>query len=487
VSRPAIDWRRLLVEPGRPVAIRNSPHAPWLVVSTVCVGAFMGQLDASIVTLAFPSLQRSFDASLGSVQWVGLAYMLTLIALLPAIGRAADMRGRKLLYTYGFAIFTIGSALCGVAPSLDALIGFRVIQGVGAAMLQANSVAIIVNAMPPAVRAPAIGVQGAAQALGLALGPAVGGLLIGIGGWRLIFLVNIPAGVLGVVLGWFLLPRSQHLVPRTPFDWPGLALFVPAVGALLLALSYGNELGWGSGEILGLLALSAALVSAFVRRERRTEAPLLDPRLFARPAFSAGIASGLMSYLVLFGVLLVVPFLLEEAHHLRPGAAGLLLMVMPLGLGLAAPMAGRLSVRVGVRPLAVGGMVLVGCMLVLLAAAHDLTPALVLALAGVGVGLGAFTPTNNAAIMASAPLQQAGVASGVLNMTRGLGTSLGLALTGLVFILGARGHAADPARISHAFVVAVLFLAAVALLAALLAALRGRDPGSVPAGGASGS
>jgi EmrB/QacA subfamily drug resistance transporter len=442
----------------------------------------MGQLDASIVTLAFPTLQRSFDATLGSVQWVGLAYLLTLVGLLPAIGRTADMRGRKLLYTYGFAIFTLGSALCGVAPSLDALVGFRVLQGVGAAMLQANSVAIIVSAMPPAVRAPAIGVQGAFQALGLALGPAVGGLLIGLGGWRLIFLVNVPVGVLGVLLGWFLLPRSRDLAPRAPFDWLGLALFVPAVGALLLALTYGNRLGWGSGVILALFAAGALLVALLVARERATPAPLLDPRMFARPAFSAGIASGLLSYLVMFGVLLVVPFLLEEGRHLRPGTAGLLLMAMPVALGVTAPLAGRLAVRVGVRPLAVGGMVVVASMLALLAAAHDLTLGFLLALAGVGVGLGAFTPTNNAAIMAAAPMRQAGVASGVLNMTRGLGTSLGLALTGLVFTLAGGSPGASAADVRHAFVVAVVFLAGVALLSALLAALRGSEQAAVQPG-----
>ncbi|MGE5288456.1 MAG: MFS transporter, partial [Micromonosporaceae bacterium] len=159
------------------------------MVATVCIGAFMGQLDASIVTLAFPTLRHDFAAPLADVQWVGQAYLLVLIGLLPVVGRYADMLGRKLLYTYGFVIFIVGSALCGLAPSLGALIGFRVLQGGGAAMLQANSVAIIAGAVPRDRLGRAIGVQGAAQALGLALGPAVGGLLISMGGWRLIFFV----------------------------------------------------------------------------------------------------------------------------------------------------------------------------------------------------------------------------------------------------------------------------------------------------------
>ena len=205
---------RLLVEPRRPEVIRNWPKAPWLVVATVCIGAFIGQLDASIVTLAFPTLRHDFGAPIASVQWVGQACLLTLIGLLPAVGRYADMIGRKLLYTYGFVIFILGSALCGLAPSLTALIGFRVLQGIGAAMLQANSVAIIACAVPRTRVGRAIGIQGAAQAAGLALGPAADGLLLSLGGWRLIFFVNVPIGLAGTVLAWFLPPRSRHRGPQ---------------------------------------------------------------------------------------------------------------------------------------------------------------------------------------------------------------------------------------------------------------------------------
>lgn len=438
-------------------------------MATVCIGAFMGQLDASIVTLAFPTLTRTFDASLGSVQWVGLSYLLVLVSLLTAIGRAADMLGRKLLYTYGFVIFIVGSALCGLAPSLGALVAFRALQGLGAAMLQANSVAIIVNAVPRERLGRAIGVQGAAQALGLALGPAVGGLLIGLGGWRLIFLVNVPAGIAGAVLGWFLLPRSRQLAERTRFDWLGLGLFIPAASALLLAISYGNQLGWLSPATLGLLAASLGLAVAFVGRERGAAAPMLDLGLFRRAQFSAGIASGLLSYLVLFGVLLIVPFLLQDAQHRSPGATGVELMLMPLSLGIVAAVSGRLAERLGVRALTVTGMVLVALVLVLLGLADADHAVFLIGLGLIGAGLGAFTPPNNAAIMGSVPGHQTGMASGVLNMTRGFGTALGLALTGLVFTLAAGPHAID-----RGFTAAAIFLAAVALAAAGLSALRGR-------------
>ena len=193
--------RQLLREPRRPTAVRDSPRAPWFVVGTVCIGAFMGQLDASIVTLALPRMGLDLHASLGAVEWVALAYLLVLVATVATVGRIADAVGRKLLYVYGFGVFTVGSVLCGLAPTLAVLIAARVLQAVGAAMLQANSVALIAEAMPPSMLGRAIGVQGSAQALGLALGPAIGGILLSLAGWRLIFLVNLPAGAIGLALG----------------------------------------------------------------------------------------------------------------------------------------------------------------------------------------------------------------------------------------------------------------------------------------------
>jgi EmrB/QacA subfamily drug resistance transporter len=447
-----------------------------LVVATVCIGAFMGQLDAGIVTLALPTLRHAFAAPLADVQWVGQAYLLVLIGLLAAVGRYADMLGRKLLYTYGFLIFIIGSALCGAAPSLPALIGARVFQGAGAAMLQANSLAIIAGAVPRSRLGRAIGVQGAAQALGLALGPAAGGLLIGLGGWRLVFLVNVPIGLLGTVLAWFLIPGSRDLAPRRRFDWAGLSIFLPAVATLLLTISCGSSCGWGSPLILGGFAVSALLLVAFAARERRAAFPMLDPGLLRRVPFSTGIASGLLSYLVLFGTLTVVPFYLEIARHAAPSTAGLQLLVVPLGLGLVAPAAGRLADRIGARLLTVGGMITTSVMLGTSILAHRDTGLFLLSLALAGIGLGAFTPPNNAAIMAAAPPQQAGMAGGVLNMTRGLGTSLGLALAGLMYTIGAGAGVATPARAAAGYNDAALFLAATAAGAGIIAALRDQAP-----------
>ncbi len=475
-SRPHLGWRRLLVEHRRPPSIAARPNAYWLVLITVCIGAFMNQLDASIVTVAFPTLQRSFHASLGSVTWVGLSYLLVLVCLVTGVGRMADMVGRKLLYLYGFIVFIVGSALCGLAPDLLALDGFRILQGVGAAMIQANSVAILVLALPREKLGRGIGIQGAAQALGLALGPTIGGLLIALGGWRLIFFINVPVGMAGTIMAWFLIPRSRHLQDRVPFDWPGLGLFVPAVAALLSAVSFANSAGWTSPPIIGLFLLAVALGAAFIRRERHIPDPMLDLTLFKRVPFAAGISSGLLSYLVLFGTLFVVPFYLERALHLSPGRSGLMLGVMPIALGITAPIAGRLAEKLGSRPLTVSGMAITATMMGALTVAHGTLLFVVAELAGLGVGLGLFTPPNNAAIMGAVPREQSGLASGVLNMTRGVGTAMGLAVTSLVFGLVAGSEHASVAVVARGFEASVAVLGLIALMAMVLAGMRGRTP-----------
>ncbi len=468
-TEDASRWRHFLIEPRRPAAVRALPRAYILAVAAVCVGAFMGQLDASIVTLAFPALERSFDAGVASVSWAGITYLLVLVATVAAVGRFADMVGRKLLYLYGFLIFIVGSALCALAPSLLALDAFRALQAIGAAMLQANSVAIIALAVPRQTLGRALGIQGAAQALGLALGPSVGGLLLAAGGWRLLFLVNVPVGALGLVAALLFVPRSTHLQGRVEFDWLGFALFFPAIAALVFAISEGNHVGWASPPIVLVLVAAVGLGTAFVVRESRTRHPMVDLTLFRRRRFTAGIVSSLLAFLVLFGVLVVVPFYLERALGFGTVRTGIELMVMPLALGLVAPWSGRMADTVGVRAPAVTGLVMVGVGLTLLGLLRPATPGFLLLLALVGAGLGLFTSPNNAGIMAAVPAQQSGLASGLLNMSRGLGTAMGLAVSTAVFsALG--GDGGLPATVRSAVSVTFYVLAGAALLAAAVAA-----------------
>jgi EmrB/QacA subfamily drug resistance transporter len=439
--------RLLLREPRRPAAIRDSPRAPWYVVGTVCIGAFMGQLDVSIVTLALPHIGADLHVGAGAVQWVALSYLLMLVGTLAAVGQLADRFGRKLLYTYGFAVFTIGSVLCGLAPNLGLLIAARLLQGLGAALLQANSVALIAATLPRHQLARGIGVQGAAQAIGLALGPVLGGLLLALGGWRLIFLVNLPAGLLGLALGRFLLPRTRfapaHERRATRFDWGGAALLAGTLAALMLSISLAHELVHGPAAGIALAALTAVLLCALLARERRASAPILDLELLRRPALALGLGSAAAAYLVMFGALYVVPYYLA-ADRVPVALAGLQLAALPVALGIVAPLAGRLAGGLGTRVLTGGGLLLTALGLLALAVSHD-APGRLIGLAIAGAGLGAFIPANNAGVMSAVARTRAGALSGVLNTTRGLGTALGVALASLLYTAVARpaGAAAE--------------------------------------------
>ncbi len=474
--------------------MRSLTHYRWFVVGTVCVGAFLGQLDASIATLVLPTLETVFQAEVASVEWVAIAYLLTLAALVVTFGRLADMTGRKILYTAGFVVFIVGSALCGLAPGLGWLISFRVLQAVGAAMLQANSVAIITAVVPRWELGRAIGVQGAAQAIGLSVGPSLGGVLIGALGWQWVFFIAVPFGVLGTAMAWFILPqtaRRDEAVERELFDWRGALTFTIAVALGLLGLTYGSSWSWLSPRVLVCFAVALAAVGLFLAIERRAPFPLVDLALFRERTFSSGIASGLLAYCVLFGALFLLPFLLQRSHGYGPAQTGLLLTAIPVALAVVAPLSGWMSDRAGSRWPTLAGMLVAAAALLALSLDEGAeSGALLLILAVFGVGLGLFTPPNNSAIMGSAPPNRLGVAGGVLNMTRSLGTSLGVAATGAVLELALtaiQGHPVQPTLgiplrdLLPGFRACLLFLAAVAVCAGLVALLRSPEPLAHPA------
>jgi EmrB/QacA subfamily drug resistance transporter len=457
----------MLTEPARPARIRALHAAPWLAVGTVCVGAFMGQLDASIVTTALPVIRTNLHASIAGVEWVVLVYVLVLVGTVAAVGRVADRVGRKLLYTYGFGIFVAGSAACSLAPSLGLLVLARLVQAIGAVMLQANSYALIRDVLPASRMGTGLGLQGAAQAVGLSAGPALGGALTALGGWRLIFLVNIPIGLIGLALGWLFLPRSTHRDPESRIDPAGTLLLAAIPAALLAALSFAAVPGTRGWIAPALIGPGAILVLVAVARQRSTPGSVVDAALLRVPAFVAGICAALLASVVLFGCLVAVPFFLERSLHFGPGTVGLELSALPVSLAVMAPLGGVMRDRIGPRAPTGAGMLVAAVGMALLSASATRTDLTVVALAVAGAGMGLFVGANNAATMFAAPPQRAGTAGGLLNMARGLGTALGVASASLLLASG-RGFAS----------VADL-LAGVALLAAVVSVIWSGSTGRI--------
>lgn len=421
----------LLTERPRPRRIRDHPKAGWLAVATVCFGAFMGQLDASIVTLTFPAVQQQFHAPLAAVEWVSLSYLLTLVSLLVVVGQFADATGRKAMYLYGFALFAVASAACGLAPGLGWLVGFRVLQAVGAAMMQANSVALVVTSVPRERMRAALGVQAAAQALGLALGPTVGGALVASLGWQWVFLVNVPIGLLAWISGRYLLPRTREHNAVHGFDWPGLATLAVSSTALLLALSGLSGLHLSMPVILALVVMAVAAAMGFGWRELRARSPLVDLSALRPPAVSWGLLGAMCGYLVLFGPLTLFPQVLG-AHGSDGLRAGLVLTALPAGFGLAAVAAERvLPAGWGARARSLTGAGITVAAIAALLVAPDSAAWVAGALVLMGVGLGVFIPANNSSIMAGIPTRMSATGGGLVNMSRSLGTALGVALVAL--------------------------------------------------------
>jgi EmrB/QacA subfamily drug resistance transporter len=477
----SVAFRHSRYSPPRARALAQQAGATarshWTVVATVCVGATMAALDASIVNVAMPTLRAVFQRPVAEVEWVALAYLLVLASLLTIFGRLGDLLGRSRIYLAGFAVFGLASAACGLAPSLGVLIAARAVQAIGASMMQSNSIALITAATPPQQRGRAIGIQGAAQATGLAIGPVAGGWLLSHAGWQWLFYVNVPIALLGIALGLRFLPVQQHRRQgRLCFDYLGAALFATAAFAGLLALSQGSEWGWQSTATMTAGAAALVALAGFLWYERRAAEPLVDLRLFTHPTIALGNLTGLLSYLLLYGTLFLVPFLLQDQRGLEPQVVGLLLAPVPLGLSLAAPLGGWLSDRLGPRVLTTAGMAL-GALAVTALAFQEGRPLglLALALALLGVGMGLFTPPNNSSVMGAAPSSSLSVVGGLLNLTRSLGMSLGVALAGTLLVarLAAYAGASDPAQAhAAAYRDSFLALATLAALAALLSLLR---------------
>jgi EmrB/QacA subfamily drug resistance transporter len=469
-----------------------SPSAPtqWTVFAIVAIGVLMATIDTSIVNVSLPAIAASFGRGLGGVvEWVVIAYLVVVAALLLTAGRLADVSGRKPIWALGLATFTAGSALCGAAPSLSALIAFRAAQGVGAAMTMSSSPAMLMAAFP-GQRGRALGLNAVVVGVGVSIGPTLGGLITQHLGWRWIFYVNLPLGVAGIAATLRYLPRDRP-ARRGKVDAVGALLLALGLGALTSTLTFGSELGWRSPPVLGGAAVALTALGALCLHLRRARDPLVDPALFGNRVFASSSASLLLCFVATFAVPFLMPFYLEELRGWSAQRAGLLLTPLPLTVALVAPLSGALADRIGTRKLATGGMLVVAAGLALLSRVEAATPVarLVCELVLVGAGQAAFQPPNNSALMGAAPRERQGVAAGVLASARVIGQSVGVAVAGGIFsafggaevsrALRHGSHAALAGPAGAAFVRgmrgALTSCAAVALCASIVAAVRGRE------------
>jgi len=450
----------------------TSETRKWWVLAAVGTGTFMSALDGSVVNSLLPLLRAALRTDVATVEWVVTVYLLVVSGLLLGFGRLGDLRGHKTVYLTGLVGFVSSSALCGLSPSVGWLIAARAVQAVSAAMLFANSPAILTGTFPAKQRGQALGLQAVMTYLGLTAGPSLGGLLAQHVGWRSVFYVNVPVGATAVFLSARFIERDAPQRGRPPFDTAGAALFFFGLLALLVALNQGHAWGWTSPWVFLLAIVSGALLFAFVRRERRIAYPMLDLTLFSRRAFSSATVSAILNYVCVYGIVFLVPFYLIQGRGLRTGEAGALLTAQPLAMMISAPISGTLSDRVGVRIPATAGMAVLACGLFLLSRVGESTPFLQVEMALVvcGLGTGTFIAPNTSGLMGAAPKDKQGIAAGVLATARNAGMVLGVGLSGA--ILTTILHHGGDAAVVRAVGVGLLVDAALALAGVFTAALR---------------
>lgn len=448
----------------------------WWTLLVVGVGTFMSAVDGSVVNTALPVIQSQTGAVFSTLEWVVLIYLLTVISLLLVVGRLGDLYGRKRFYLAGFLIFTVGSALCGASPGIEALIIFRGVQAIGASMIFALAPAVLTGAFPGAQRGRALGMQATLTYLGLSAGPALGGLLTHHFGWRSIFFINIPIGMIVIPLGYLVLKRDLRNSDAA-FDPAGAVALALALSSLLFALSKALDMGWAHAAIIGAFTVSAVAFAAFIIIETRVAHPMLDLKLFENRTFSASTAAAFLNYVANSSVTFLMPFYLIGSVRFRVDVAGLLLTATSIAMAMVAAPAGWLSDRIGVRiPATVGMCIVVIGMLMLRTLGPDATKFAIMAhLAFIGVGIGFFTSPNNSAIMGSAPESAQGIAGALLAAARNTGFAVGTAVAGLLYThsIHANQHAPRTIAIADAMHFATTTVACIAAMGIIASAVRG--------------
>ena len=441
----------------------------WFTLAAVSFGLFMIMLDNTVVNVALPSIQRDLGTDLSQLQWIVTGYALTFAALMLIGGKVADAYGRRLIFVLGIAVFTTASLWCGLAGSGDELIAARVLQGVGAALMNPATLSIIAATFPPHQRGTAIGIWAGTSALALAIGPLVGGLITEHLDWSWIFFINIPVGILAVVASFLFIDESRDST-HVRLDLPGLATSALGLFALTYALIEANTYGWDSARILGAFAVAGVALLAFVLLERYQRDPMLPLELFRSGTYTGANLVVLLVALAMFGVFFFLSLYMQNILGYSAVQAGAAFLPMTILIILIAPIAGRTSDRIGSRGLMTAGMILIAVQLLyfsrlgLDASFWNLLPAFLVG----GVGMSLTMTPSAAAATRSVSVDKAGVGSAVLNASRQVGGSLGIALIGAIMALEAGGER-TPAAFVDGLQTALLVAAGIAALGAVVA------------------
>lgn len=417
---------------------------PGLVLAICCLSLLLVSLDITIVNMALPAIRTDLHASLSGLQWTIDAYTLVLAMLVMLSGSLGDRLGRRRVFQTGLVLFTAGSLLCSLAPSLGWLIGFRALQAVGGSMLNPVAMSIITNTfLDPRERARAIGIWGGVVGLTLALGPVVGGVLVQLVDWRAIFWTNVPVGAAALVLTALFVPESRAAHPRR-VDPVGQVLVLATLASLTYGIIEGPALGWGSARTVGCFAGSAVALGLLLGYERRRAEPLLDTRFFRSVPFSGATLTAVSAFGALSGFLFLNTLYLQEVRHLSALHAGLYVLPMAAMAGVCAPLAGRLVAARGPRlPLLVAGVgMLTGAVLLTRLTATTSLPLLFTAYVIFGIGIGVVNPPITYAAISGMPREQAGVAAAIASTSRQVGAALGVAVLGSAVTSGIRGNLA---------------------------------------------
>ena len=447
----------------------------WWILLAVGAGTFMSALDISVVNTILPVVSKVLGADVATVEWVVIIYLLLVSGLLPIFGRLGDMYGHKPIYLVGFTIFIASSVLCALSPTITYLIIFRGLQALGAAMLSANSPAILTKNFPAEQRGQALGLQATMTYLGLTVGPSLGGWLTGLISWRAVFFINLPVGLAALALSIVFIPKDQHSQKSEKFDCGGALLFMSSLIALLLALNQAHNWGWASLPTLSLISSALILFGLFVYLEDHVSHPMIDLRLFRQRVFSLSVTSAVINYICVYAIVFLMPFYLIAAREFSPAQAGLILTAQPIMMAIIAPFSGTISDRIGTRTLTVLGMTILAAGLLLLSRLNPISPIseIMLALSVCGLGIGIFISPNTSALMGSAPRARQGIAAGIMATSRNVGMVLGVGLAGAVFNTVIARHPIPSAdvrflAISYSFMVAAV-IAVIGIISALSA------------------